>query len=144
MTRPTLRGVALLASLVAAAANAEPERMRGTRVWLEVPPGFAVSSEFPGLGRDQDLSSVLVTELAMPIETAHTAFSREALAERGVILHRSAEVEIGSRRGTLLHATQRAAGTTFRKWMLLFGEAGASVLIEPRREARMIFQPSAT
>lgn len=115
--------------LVALPAGAEPQRIGGTRVLLEVPEGFVVSGEFPGLGRDEDLTSVLVTELPMPLETARADFTREALEERGVMLHGSAEVEVGRRRGTLLHATQRAAGATFRKWMLLFGDGSASVLI---------------
>ena len=124
-----MRLLAAIALLAAASASAEPERIRGTHVLLEVPPGFEVSDEFPGLGRDPDLTSVLVTELTMPIDAARTAFSREALEDRGVMLYRSAEVKVDSRWGTLLHATQRAAGTTFRKWMLLLGDGSASVLI---------------
>ncbi len=116
-------------SALAGTAFAEPEPIAGTRVRLEVPVGFVVSEDFPGIGRDGDLTSVLVTELSMPIESARTSFTRDALEERGVILHRSVEVEVDSRRGTLLHATQRAAGTTFRKWLLLLGDGSASVLI---------------
>jgi hypothetical protein len=119
----------MLALLAVGVARAEPERIPGTRVQLEVPDGFVLSDEFPGLGRSADLTSVLVTELAAPIEHTNEAFSRDALAERGVDLHRSAAVMVGSHPGTLLHATQRAAGTTFRKWLLLFGDGGASVLI---------------
>jgi hypothetical protein len=118
-----------LGPLVAGIAAAEPERIPGTRVLLEVPEGFAPSRDFPGIGRQADLTSVLVTELPLPPERASASFTREALAERGIDLHRSVPVEVGSRQGTLLHATQRAAGTTFRKWLLLLGEGGASVLI---------------
>jgi hypothetical protein len=126
-----MRGLAtlLIALALAGPARAEPTPIPGTRVRLEVPEGFAVSDAFPGIGRDRDLTSVLVTELATPIESTRASFSREALAERGVILHRSVEVEVDSRSGTLLHATQRAAGTTFRKWLLLMGDGSASVLI---------------
>jgi hypothetical protein len=127
---PRRAALALALGLLGAQlAAAEPVRIRGTRVWLEAPPGFAASPDFPGIGRDEDLSSVLVTELPLPLERARASFTREALAERGVELHRSVEVDVDGRRGSLLHATQRAAGTTFRKWLLLFGEGGASVLV---------------
>jgi len=54
---------ALLALLASGAAAAEPyTRIHGTRVSLRVPEGFAVSEDFPGLGREEDLSSVLVSE----------------------------------------------------------------------------------
>lgn len=118
-----------LALLAAAPAAAELAAIRGTRVRLEVPEGFRVSRDFPGLGRDEDLTSVLVTELPLPLESASASFSEEALAERGVTLHRSVAVEVDRHRGTLLHATQRSAGTTFRKWLLLLGEGSSSVLI---------------
>lgn len=122
---------ALLAALVlAVTASAEEYRqIEGTRVQLRVPDGFFVSDEFPGLGREEDLTSVLVSELAAPLALTRTTFGAEALAEKGVTLRRAVEVEVEGRAGLLLHATQNAAGVAFRKWILLLGDERRSVLI---------------
>lgn len=131
--------VASLAALLAAAAPAasaggEPVpdghvRIPGTRVHLAVPEGFAVAEDFPGIGRDEDVTSVLVTELPVPLEVASRSLEPDALEQRGVALHASARVEADGRDALLAHASQRTAGTAFRKWMLLFGDSRGSVLV---------------
>jgi hypothetical protein len=118
-----------LVVLLASGAAAERVPIPGTRVRMEVPAGFSVSHEFPGIGHDEDLTSILVTELAFPIEIARPTLSREALAERGVRLHDAVPVEVSGRRALLVHASQRARGISFRKWMLLLGDGSGSVLV---------------
>jgi len=101
----------------------------GTHVRLAVPAGFTLADDFPGIGRDEDATSVLVTELPVPLEVARRALEPDALEERGVILHASARVEVDGRDALLVHASQRTAGLAFRKWMLLFGDSRGSVLV---------------
>ncbi len=127
-----MRRIAILSlSLVLAASAGAGEYVRidGTNVSLRVPEGFELSRDFPGLGRDADLTSVLVTQLQMPFQLSRASFSADALARRGVQLHRKADVEVARRTGELLHATQRANGIEFRKWLLLFGDERTSVLL---------------
>ena len=128
MKRALLPALLVLACATAAAAQ-DYTRIEGTRVSLRVPDGFFVSDEFPGLGREADLSSVLVSELAAPLSVTRSGFTAEALAEKGVALHRRSEVEVEGRAGLLLHATQNAGGVTFRKWILLLGDERRSALI---------------
>ncbi len=112
-------------------ADAAPLRqpIQGTGVSLMVPDGFRVSDDFPGIGRVEDLSSVMVTELDVPLEIASEAFSAPALERRGVEPQRSEPIELDGRPATLVHATQRIGGMTFRKWFLLLGSETRSVLL---------------
>lgn len=123
------RCIAVLLLVPALHAAAEVRAVPGTRVRLQVPEGFALAPELPGIGRAEELTSVVVTELPLPLARALPDFTAEALAERGLELFRRGDVEIGPHRGTLFHATQRAGGITFRKWLLLFGDDTSSVLI---------------
>ena len=100
------------------------------RVALVVPAGFHLSRDFPGIGLDEDLTSVLVTELAVPLEVSLPPFSPQALAERGITLHRSGTVEVSGRRATLVHASQKVTGVDFRKWMLVLGDENRVKLSE--------------
>lgn len=127
MERPV---VVLLLLLAAAVARAdEPVPIRGTRVRLVVPDGFQVARDFPGIGREEDLTSVLVSELPLPLQASREQFTPERLLEQGVSVHRTVEVSVGRWKGLLIHATQRIAGVEFRKWLLLIGDETASVLI---------------
>jgi hypothetical protein len=99
-------------------------------VRLVVPDGFAVAKRFPGLVGEDARSSVMVTELPGPVEKIRAGMTTEALAARGMELLRSEEVTVDGRDGLLVHVRQMAAsGTDFRRWVVVFGEADASVML---------------
>ena len=116
-------------ALLTAPAAAEPTRIPDTEVSLDLPEGFALANDFPGIGCDDDLTSILVSQIPAPLPLSREDFTGEALAERGVRLQRSDAVRVDGRDGLLLHATQQAGGVTFRKWILLLGDDRASVLL---------------
>jgi hypothetical protein len=124
-----IAAVALATAAAAAESDARLTPIPGTGVRIAIPPGFELSHEFPGFGREVDLTSVMVTELPFPIATARESLSAEALAQRGVELHRSGSVPVDGREATLVHASQALAGMRFRKWMLLVGDETSSVLL---------------
>jgi hypothetical protein len=123
--------LATLAAAQAVGAEEAPLRqsIRGTRISLEVPAGFRVSEDFPGIGRVEEFSSVMVTELDVPVEIAVETFSKPALERRGIEMQRSGPALVDGRPATLVHATQRIGGMTFRKWFLLLGDETRSVLL---------------
>ena len=129
MALPARTASLLVLLLAFAASAAEPVPVPGTRVSLVVPEGFALSQDFPGLGRDDDLTSILVTELPVAVTIARQDLDADALAARGVRVHRLVEVPVAGRQGWLAHATQDVAGVAFRKWILLFGDDTKSVLL---------------
>ena len=127
--RASSRVLALVGLLLAAAADAAPVTVPGTRVRLELPEGFTLAREFPGIGLDEDTTSVLVTELAVPVDAARETLSPDALEARGVRLHKSALVRVSGRDGLLVHASQRVGTVAYRKWFLLLGDGSGSVLV---------------
>ena len=71
----------------------------------------------------------MVTEVAGPFAALTSGMNRQGLATRGMTLISSAALTIEGRRGLLLHVSQVAAGVDFLKWMLVVGDAKASVMI---------------
>lgn len=134
--RERRRAAVALALLLAVGACAspppEPEHhgIPGTRVSLVVPDGFAVAKRFPGLVGEDAVSSVMVTEIPGPVEKIRSGMTEKALAARGAQLLRSEEVTVDGRDGLLVHMGQEAAsGTDFRRWIVVFGTADATVMI---------------
>jgi hypothetical protein len=125
--------VLLLCAGAAAAGDADAAQVltpiRGTGVRLAVPEGFEIARDFPGIGRDEDLTSLLVTELSVPIDVSRQSFDVESLARRGIRADRIVAVRVDGRDGLLAHASQRAAGLVFRKWILLLGDDTRSVML---------------
>jgi hypothetical protein len=117
------------ALLAHAATAAERVSIPGTDVSLPLPEGFALTPDFPGIGLDADLTSVLVTELPVPFAISKQRFDADALARGGVTLRRSDSIEVDGHEGLLLHATQTAAGVEFRKWLVVFGDDTESILL---------------
>jgi hypothetical protein len=101
----------------------------GTGISLDVPDGFRTSEDFPGIGRAEDLSSVLVTELDVPLSIAADAFTEPALHQRGIDLVSTTPVDVDGRKANLVVATQHIGAMTFRKWFLLLGNQTRSVLL---------------
>jgi len=110
----------------------DPERrtIPGTRIALFVPDGFAVSQRFPGLEREDGVTSVMVTEVPGPVAAIRDALDAEGLADRGMRLLDSEEVVVGGRQALLVHAQlELAPGAVLRRWILVFGEGQATAML---------------
>ena len=103
--------------------------IRGTGVTLAVPAGFNASRDFPGIGRATDLSSVMVTELDVPLASARDAFSPEAMARRDIEVVSTTPIVVDGRQTSLITATQKIGTMRFRKWFVLLGNDERSVLL---------------
>jgi len=100
-----------------------------TGVSLLVPAGFKSSEDFPGIGRAEDLSSVMVTELDVPETAAAEAFTQPALERRGIEVASTKSITVDGRETNLIEATQKIGSMTFRKWFVLLGSDTRSVLL---------------
>ena len=98
-------------------------------VSLLVPAGFKSSEDFPGIGRAEDLSSVMVTELDVPQTVAADAFTQPALERRGIEVGSTKPITIDGHETSLIEATQKIGSMTFRKWFVLIGSDTRSVLL---------------
>lgn len=113
----------------APAASETRQAIRGTGVSLVVPAGFRASVDFPGIGRPEDLSSVMVTTLDVPLSIAADAFTAKALAQRAMELVSTTPVVVDGRQAARIEATQRIGSMSFRKWFVLLGNETRSVLL---------------
>jgi hypothetical protein len=124
--------VALLVTGLAAPALglAEPVRIKGTKVALEVPAGFAAAEKFPGLQHpEHPLASIVVTEVPAPAATLRAAFNKEMLASRGLTFVALTDVTVGGAAAHLLEATQDTPLGTVGKWLLLTGSETSATLL---------------
>jgi hypothetical protein len=119
----------------AAAGTQQP--IAGTGVSLVVPEGFRTSTDFPGIGRAQDLSSVMVTELDVPLAIATDAFSPEAMARRDIEVAGATPIVVDGRQANLIAATQKIGAMRFRKWFVLLGNDTRSVLLTATTPAEL-------
>lgn len=119
----------LVAALAGVAAAADAVRVQGTGVKLAPPDGFVASERFPGFRNDDGAVSIMVTELPGPFAEARKMFDGDGLAKRGVKLLSVTEVTANGAPALLARAEQTQQGIEFSKWMLIGGDATASVLI---------------
>lgn len=119
------------------AAAETPQPIAGTGVSLAVPAGFRTSTDFLGIGRAQDLSSVMVTELDVPLAIATDAFSPEAMARRDIEVASTTPIVVDGRQASLITATQKIGTMRFRKWFVLLGNDTRSVLLTATTPAEL-------
>jgi hypothetical protein len=108
-------------------------------VVLEVPDGFSVSKQFPGLVNQEASASVMVSEIPRPPDQVRAAMTPEALAARGSELLRSEEVAVDGRPGWLHHVVSGSKpDREVLRWVLVTGANDASAVLSataPRSQA---------
>lgn len=114
---------------VPGAADAQPQPVRGTRVELQPPAGFAPAERFPGFQQDGTDASIMVTDMAGPFRDMSAGLTPEGLAGAGMTLISADSVTVGAQPGRLLNVTQSARGVTFEKWVLMFGGDSATAVV---------------
>ena len=92
-------------------------RIPGTRVSVQLPAGFHVAKEFPGIINESAAATVIFNELPKPYRELESATSENSLAKQGIRLVRSEKIELMGQSVTLAHTEQRISGTDVRKWM---------------------------
>ena len=143
-TRSLRAALGTLAALGWLAAPAAAERVRGTAVSLDPPPGFSASKQVAGYQQDATGSSIVVTELAGPVSEVTAAMSADGLATQGMRLLDSVETTAAGRSALLIHAAQSKAGVEIEKWMLAVGERNRTVLVIatfPKEGAELLREP---
>lgn len=127
--RATFACIAVCIATIATALAADAVRVPGTRASLQPPAGFSASQRFPGFERQSAQASIVITELPAPATEVMKGMTKDALAGKGMDVLSSTPVKMEGREALLLEIAQSAAGTQFRKWMLVSGDAAASVLV---------------
>lgn len=125
----SLIALTLVAYFMGTPAQAAPVAIRGSRVLLEKPDGFTTPTNFTGLALESKQASILITELPAPFDKVTAGFSEEGLTSRGMHLLEKKSMSVGKYPGMFLELTQSAAGQTFHKWMLAFGDSNKTVIV---------------
>lgn len=121
---------AIILCLVSGALpTAQTVRVPGTSVSLAPPVGFVPSARFPGFERADAQASIMVTEIPGPFAGLTAGMTPSGLASRGMTLLSSTTPAFPGQRALLLHVSQSSGGTDFLKWMLVLGDAKASVMV---------------
>jgi hypothetical protein len=112
------------------ATTAEPYvSIPGTRVSLQLPDGFTISGSFPGIEREELGAMVVVSEIAVPIKKILTGLTKEEMDAQGITLLGAKQVKVGDLDGTLFDTKQDDSDGTMHKWLLLFGNDQATVVL---------------
>lgn len=109
--------------------QAQSTQVTGTKVSLTPPAGFKPSEQFPGFLHEAAGASIMVTEMPAPYSKITEAFTKEALATKGMTLLARRPHTVSGKAGLLIHLRQVAQGTAFLKWLVATGTEKETVLI---------------
>lgn len=101
----------------------------GTRVWLHPPTGFTVASNFPGFQQVETGSSIMVNEVSGSAITLAKGMTAERLAQGGMKLIESQKILVNGQTALLMEIAQHAHGIDYSKWMLVLGDASATITV---------------
>ena len=104
-------------------------RVTGTSVAMTPPAGFVPSGRFPGFERADLQSTIMVTEVPGPVADVSRGLTATGLASRGMTLISSTRQLVDGRQALLLKVSQPAGGMTVHKWMIVSGDAKASIML---------------
>ena len=93
------------------------------------PERFSDSHAFRGLQHESTASSIMVTEIPGSYATIAVGFTPENLSRQGMTLLSRENVSIDGHPGLLLHVDQTFGPSSFRKWIVIFGNERETVLI---------------
>lgn len=125
----TLVGWGLAGLMLAQSAWAKPQRVPGTPIQLDPPPGFQVAPNFSGFIDPNTGSSILVNSLPAPTEALLAGFTPENLAQRNLQLVSREVVTVDGRTAHLFGLTQQVGELTVPKWILVRNEGAATTMI---------------
>jgi hypothetical protein len=118
-------------TLPSAAVERElPPAIPGTQVRLVPPDGFEPATTFQGYQHVPTHASVMVTDLPGGLETILPAFTDEdRLRTEGIRVIEASDLEHAALPGRLLHVEQQAQSMVVEKWIWVFGDADACVIV---------------
>jgi hypothetical protein len=121
--------IATLLLVLPLGAMAEPVRVPGTKVSLDPPSGFVLSSNFPGVQDAERAASIIINELQTSTDLILDGLTKDNLLTRGMTMVSSQPAAMGGRPAVLINATQVVNGAIFEKWMGAMGDGETTILV---------------
>jgi len=117
----------------------EHQQVKGSKLFLIPPESFAVADQFQGFQDFDRSASLLVAVLESPAQALIDAFTKEALKGQGVKVLKREEITLNGMTGLFITGEQIGYGTTFNKYILVFGDNTFTALINgmyPKDDAK--------
>ena len=98
-------------------------------VELLKPQGFTEAADFPGFQQESTASSIMLSRIPGPSSQIAPGFTSDSMHRQGMTLISRENVSIDGLPGLLLHVDQTFGPSSFRKWIVIFGNERETVLI---------------
>lgn len=105
------------------------KQIPGTKFLLVPPTGFENAANFQGFQQMNTGASILVMEIPGPFSETTKGFNAEGLKSQGVILKQKEEIRMNGNPGLFLTTEQVAHGINYSKYILVFGDAKATYMV---------------
>lgn len=105
------------------------QQVAGTRFFLVPPANFIAAKGFQGFHEPETGSSILVMDIPGAFAETTKGFTEPGLKPQGVNLQKREEISVNGDPGLFLIADQAAEGTTFLKYILVFGDIQSTHMI---------------
>lgn len=105
------------------------QQVAGTRFFLVPPGNFNAAKGFQGYQEPETGSSILVMDIPGAFQDNTKGFTEAGLKPQGVNLQKREEIKVNGDPGLFLIADQAADGTTFLKYILVFGDSKSTHMI---------------
>lgn len=107
----------------------EHQSVKGTKVSLIPPKGFADGVNFLGFQQPEKGSSIMVIGIPGPYSEVSAGISKENLLRQGVKASEIENLTINGLPATFVTGTQNAQGTMFARFVLMFGTENETIVI---------------
>lgn len=101
----------------------------GTKFFLIPPAGFVSANNFQGFQQLNTGASILLMEIPGPFSETTKGFTEQGLKTKGMQLKSKDAIRINGNQGLIITAEQSAYGNDYNKYILVYGDAQATYMI---------------
>jgi hypothetical protein len=105
------------------------QNIKGTKISLIPPDGFTDGQNFLGLQQAEMRSSILVLDIPGPYTEISAGINKKNLQSKGIELQAVENLTINSLPAIFVTGTQKASGTQYTKYILVFGTESETIMI---------------
>lgn len=105
------------------------QAIKGTKVSLIPPNGFVTGVNFLGLQQTESGSSIMIMDIPAPYSEVSLGMTKENLLSKGVEVSKIDQLQLNGLPAMFVSGTQNANGNIYTKYILLFGTAKETILI---------------
>jgi hypothetical protein len=105
------------------------KNINGTKISLIPPQGFISAQNFIGLQQAESGSSIMVLDIPGPYSEISAGLNAENLLSNGVEVSLIEPLTINELPGMLITGKQRAYGSTYSKYILVFGNESETIML---------------